>query len=65
MPAGRRGGKLPRYRCRLGCILLKMAAISLLTGILGVPADAKDKAIKKAYHKLSCAAPGAPTAPAC
>ena len=25
-------------------------------GILGVPADAKDKAIKKAYHKLSYAA---------
>ena len=24
--------KLPRYRCRLGCILLKMPAISLLTG---------------------------------
>ena len=24
--------KLPRYRCHLGCILLKMAAISLLTG---------------------------------
>ena len=24
--------KLPRYRCRLGCILLKMAAISLSTG---------------------------------
>ena len=26
-------GKLPRYRCRLGCILLKMAAISLSTGL--------------------------------
>ena len=25
----------PRYRCHLGCILLKMAAISLLTGIPG------------------------------
>ena len=25
--------KLPRYRCDLGCILLKMAAISLLTGV--------------------------------
>ena len=25
-------GKLPRYRCRLGRILLKIAAISLLTG---------------------------------
>ena len=49
-------GKLPRYRWHLGCILLKVAAISLLTGILGVPADAKDKAIKKAYHKLSYAA---------
>ena len=24
--------KLPRYRCRLGCILLKTAAILLLTG---------------------------------
>ena len=24
--------KLPRYRCDLGCILLKIAAISLLTG---------------------------------
>ena len=26
-------GKLPRYRCDLGCILLKIAAISLLTGM--------------------------------
>jgi len=26
--------KLPRYRCHLGCILLKMPAISLLTGIV-------------------------------
>ena len=25
-------GKPPRYRCHLGCILLKMPAISLLTG---------------------------------
>ncbi len=25
--------KLPRYRCHLGCILLKMAAMSLLTGL--------------------------------
>ena len=25
-------GKQPRYRCHLGCIVLKMAAISLLTG---------------------------------
>ena len=25
-------GKPPRYRCHLGCILLKIAAISLLTG---------------------------------
>ena len=42
------GGKLPRYRWHLGCILLKMPAISLLTGdarrvkdklveVLGVP----------------------------
>ena len=28
-------GKLPGYRCRLGCILLKMAAISLPTGLYG------------------------------
>ena len=26
-------GKMTRYRCHLGCILLKMAAISLLTGV--------------------------------
>ena len=26
------GGEPPRYRCHLGCILLKMPAISLLTG---------------------------------
>ena len=26
------GGEPPRYRCHLGCILLKMAAISLSTG---------------------------------
>ena len=26
----------PRYRCDLGCILLKMAAISLLTGVPGI-----------------------------
>ena len=26
-------GKMTRYRCHLGCILLKMAAISLLTGL--------------------------------
>ena len=26
-------GKLPRYRCHLGCILLKMPAISLPTGM--------------------------------
>ena len=25
-------GEPPRYRCHLGCILLEMAAISLLTG---------------------------------
>ena len=25
----------PRYRCRLGCILLKIAAVSLLTGLVG------------------------------
>ena len=25
----------PRYRCRLGCILLKMAAVSLSTGLVG------------------------------
>ena len=28
-------GMPPRYRCRLGCILLKIAAISLLTGVGG------------------------------
>ena len=28
----KRKGKPPRYRCRLGCILLKMAAISMLAG---------------------------------
>jgi len=28
-------GEPPRYRCHLGCILLRMAAISLLTGPLG------------------------------
>ena len=35
--------KPPRYRCRLGCILLKMAAISFLTGrtILESTASAK------------------------
>ena len=27
-----RAGEPPRYRCHLGCILLKIAAISLLTG---------------------------------
>ena len=26
-------GKMPQYRCRLGCILLKMAAILSLTGL--------------------------------
>ena len=30
-------GKLPRYRCHLGCTLLKMAAISSLTGCSKVP----------------------------
>ena len=29
-------GELPRYRCHLGCILLKMAAISLRTGGDGI-----------------------------
>ena len=28
-------GKMTRYRCHLGCILLRMAAISSLTGLLG------------------------------
>ena len=32
MLTGKFKGKLPRYRCHLGCILLKMAAISLSTG---------------------------------
>ena len=31
-------GKTPRYRCHLGCILLKTPAISLLTGfVMGLP----------------------------
>eukprot|EP01045_Picozoa_sp_COSAG04_P024675 COSAG04_NODE_3116_length_3151_cov_1.533093_3_plen_225_part_00 len=32
-PRGHQRRKLQRYRCHLGCILLKMAAISLLTGL--------------------------------
>ena len=31
--AGSRCGEPSKYRCRLGCILLKMTAISLLTGL--------------------------------
>ena len=29
-------GELPRYRWHLGCILLKMPAISLSTGVIGM-----------------------------
>ena len=34
-PHRERLGELSRYRCHLGCILLKIAAISSLTGYLG------------------------------
>ena len=51
----RRRGEPPRYRCRLGCILLKMAARSLLTGaalpLLHLPHRAR--AASSAEHHLA------------
>ena len=38
------GGKLPRYHWHLGCILLKMPAISLRTGIVSTDRLAASKA---------------------
>ena len=46
----RRRSESPRYRCHLGCILLKMAAISLRTGIR----RAADRDVRAAVQHGEC-----------
>ena len=58
--------KMPQYRCRLGCILLKTAAILLLTGLLSMH-DRSDTEIPPdggiAQDGWLCTRPHAPSIP--